>query len=85
VEVGELGGITSVIALAEVAHRLMILEAIRTHGLKPNPAVKKLREFVQLVNNSPTNRPRLVYLAREWSGLTTTKLSAAAALGRVDD
>ena len=38
------------IALAEVAHRLMILEAIWTHGLKPNLAVRKLKEFVQLVN-----------------------------------
>ena len=49
VEVGDLGGITSVIALAEVAHRLMILEAIRTHGLKPNLTVRKLKETPSLV------------------------------------
>lgn len=49
VEVGELDGITSVITLAEVAHRLMILEAIRTHGLKPNVAVRKLKENPSLV------------------------------------
>ena len=49
VEVGELEGITSVITLAEVAHRLMILEAIRTHGLKANVAVRKLKENPSLV------------------------------------
>ena len=49
VEVGDLTGITSVIALAEVAHRLMILEAIQTHGLKSNAAVRKLKENPSLV------------------------------------
>ena len=44
VEVGELEGITSVVTLAEAAHRLMILEAIQTHGLHPNAAVRKLKE-----------------------------------------
>lgn len=39
-----LSGITSVIALAEVAHRLMILEAIQTYGLRPNVAVRTLKE-----------------------------------------
>lgn len=49
VEVGDLDGITSVIALAELAHRLMILEAIRTHGFKANVAVRKLKENPSLV------------------------------------
>lgn len=49
VEVGELEGITSVITLAEVAHRLMILEAIRAHGFKANVAVRKLKENPSLV------------------------------------
>ena len=38
-----------VVALAEVAHRLMILEAIRSHGLKANVAVRKLKENPSLV------------------------------------
>lgn len=33
VEAGDLHGITSIVAFAEVAHRLMILEAIRAFGL----------------------------------------------------
>jgi len=49
VEVGELEGITSVVTLAEAAHRLMILEAIQTHGLHPNTAVRKLKERPALV------------------------------------
>ena len=38
VEVGDIEGITSVITLAEVAHRLMILEGIQIHGLFPHAA-----------------------------------------------
>jgi len=49
VEVGDLHGITSVVILAEVAHRLMILEAIRSLGLSPRTAVKKLKEQPNLV------------------------------------
>src|SRR5215471_3348909 len=49
VEAGDLQGITSVVILAEVAHRLMILEAIRTLGLSPRTAVKKLKEQPDLV------------------------------------
>jgi len=49
VEVGDIEGITSVITLAEVAHRLMILEAVQTHGLLPRAAVRKLKENPALV------------------------------------
>jgi len=49
VEAGDLQGITSVVILAEVAHRLMILEAIRSLGLSPRTAVKKLKEQPDLV------------------------------------
>ena len=49
VEAGDLQGVTSVIILAEVAHRLMILEAIRTLGFSPRMAVKKLKEQPALV------------------------------------
>lgn len=49
VEAGDLQGITSVVILAEVAHRLMILEAIRNLGLSPRTAVKKLKEQPDLV------------------------------------
>jgi predicted nucleic acid-binding protein len=46
---GDLHGVTSVVILAEVAHRLMILEAIRTQGLSSRTAVKKLKETPDLV------------------------------------
>jgi predicted nucleic acid-binding protein len=49
VESGELHGVTSVVILAEVAHRLMILDAIRTFGLPARTAVKQLKEHSDLV------------------------------------
>lgn len=49
VEAGDLQGITSVVILAEVAHRLMILEAIRSLSLSPRTTVKKLKEQPDLV------------------------------------
>ena len=49
VEVGDVQGITSVAILAEAAHRLMILEAVQTHGLSAREAVRKLRENPALV------------------------------------
>ena len=50
VEAGDLHGVTSVVVLAEVAHRLMILEAIRTLGFPSRTAVKKLKEDPTLVS-----------------------------------
>jgi len=49
VETGDLQGITSVVILAEVAHRLMILEAIHSLGLSPRTAVRKLKEQPDLI------------------------------------
>jgi predicted nucleic acid-binding protein len=49
VEIGDVEGITSVITLAEMAHRLMILEAIQTHRLSANTVVRKLKENPALV------------------------------------
>ena len=49
VEAGSLQGITSVVAVTEVAHRLMILEAIQTHQLVSRTAVRKLKENSALV------------------------------------
>jgi predicted nucleic acid-binding protein len=49
VEVGDIEGITSVVTLAEVAHRLMILEAIQVHGFSSRMAVRKLKENPVLV------------------------------------
>ena len=51
VEVGDVEGITSVITLAEVAHRLMLLEAIQIHGLSSHVAVRKLKENPALVQH----------------------------------
>ena len=51
VETGDLHGITSSVVLAEVAHRLMILEAIQTLSLPARSAVRKLKaeeEMTQL-------------------------------------
>ncbi len=50
VEAGDLYGVTSVVVLAEVAHRLMILEAIRALGFPSRTAVKKLKENPSLVS-----------------------------------
>lgn len=49
VEVGDIQGISSVVVLAEVAHRLMILEAIATFGFPSRTAVKQLKEHPALV------------------------------------
>ncbi len=50
VEMGDIQGVTSVVTLTEVAHRLMILEAIQTFGLASRTAVRTLKQnsaFVQ--------------------------------------
>jgi predicted nucleic acid-binding protein len=49
VEAGDVEGITSVVVLAEAAHRLMILEAIQSHGLSSRAAVRGLKENPALV------------------------------------
>ena len=49
VEAGDLHGSTSVVTLAEVAHRLMLLEAIGTLSLVPRTAVRHLKEHPALV------------------------------------
>ena len=49
VEMGNLVGSTSVVTLAEVSHRLMLLEAIHTFGLVPRTAVRYLKEHPDLV------------------------------------
>jgi predicted nucleic acid-binding protein len=49
VEAGDLRGSTSVVTLTEVAHRLMLLEAIRSFGLAPRTAVKHLKEHPSLI------------------------------------
>jgi len=51
VEAGDLHGITSLVVLAEVAHRRMILEAIRTFGFSSRTAVKY--SSFQLAVSSP--------------------------------
>ncbi len=49
VETGDLHGVTSAVVLAEVAHRLMILEAIQTVGLPARTAVRKLKTDPSLI------------------------------------
>lgn len=49
VEVGDIQGITSVVVLAEVSHRLMVLEAISTFGFPSRSAVKQLKEHPAFV------------------------------------
>jgi predicted nucleic acid-binding protein len=50
VEAGDLHGITSIVVLAEVSHRLMILEAIRAFGFSSRTAVKNLKDNPNLVS-----------------------------------
>ena len=42
-EAGDLRGVTSVVVLAEVAHRLMIIEAVASGAVSGRDVVKKLR------------------------------------------
>ena len=48
-EVGEVAGVTSVVVLAEVAHRLMIIEAVAIGLVSGKDVVKKLRARPDLV------------------------------------
>jgi predicted nucleic acid-binding protein len=48
-ETGEIQGVTSVLTLAEVAHRLMTLEAVARQLVPPGGVVKKLREKPEIV------------------------------------
>lgn len=48
-ETGDVAGITSVIVLAEVAHRLMIIEAVAAGLVVGRDVVKKLRARPELV------------------------------------
>ena len=48
-EVGEVAGVTSVVVLAEVAHRLMMIEAVATKLVPGKDVVKKLRARPDLV------------------------------------
>ena len=49
VEIGDIQGTTSVVVLAEVAHRLMVLEAITSFGFPSRTTVKQLKEHPALV------------------------------------
>ena len=48
-EVGDVAGLTSVVVLAEVAHRLMIIEAVSAGLVKGKDVVRKLRARPDLV------------------------------------
>jgi predicted nucleic acid-binding protein len=50
VESGEVGGVTSTHVLAEVAHRLMMIEAVTTGIVTGKDVVKKLRSRPELVS-----------------------------------
>jgi predicted nucleic acid-binding protein len=49
VEVGNIQGVTSVVVLAEVTHRIMVPEAIASFGFPSRTAVKQLKEHPALV------------------------------------
>ena len=49
VEDGDVRGLTSVVTLTEVAHRLILLEAIRVFNLPSRIAVRTLKEHPELV------------------------------------
>lgn len=48
-EAGRLQGLTSTVAVAEVTHRLMTIEAVARGWVTPGNAVKKLRERPEIV------------------------------------
>ena len=49
-ERGDIRGITSVVVLAEVAHRMMTIEAVARGLVSPGNVVKKLREKPEIVS-----------------------------------
>ena len=50
-ERGDIRGITSVVVLAEVAHRMMTIEAVAKGLVSPGNVVKKLREKPEIVSS----------------------------------
>jgi predicted nucleic acid-binding protein len=48
-ERGEIKGLTSVLVMAEVAHRLMMIEAVARELISPGNVVKKLRDKPEIV------------------------------------
>lgn len=48
-EVGDVAGVTSVVVLAKVAHRLMMMEAVATRLVSGKDVVKKLRARPDLI------------------------------------
>jgi predicted nucleic acid-binding protein len=49
-EAGEIHGVTSVVTLAEVSHRLMTIEAVMKQVVSPGNVVQKLRKRPDLVS-----------------------------------
>ena len=58
-EGGDLKGVTSVVVLAEVAHRLMMVEAVSRGSLTTGNVVRKLRAKPELVARLETYREQV--------------------------
>lgn len=58
-ESGEIKGVTSVVILAEVAHRLMMIEAVASALVSPGNVAKKLREKPRVVSRLHLYRERV--------------------------
>jgi predicted nucleic acid-binding protein len=88
VEAGDLHGVTSIVILAEVAHRLMILEAIRARGLSSRTAVKKLKEnpdFVRQLSHYKVATERIPSFNVTVEPVTFVHLQAAQGLSTLHD
>ena len=81
-ERGELNGVTSVTVLAEVTHRLMMLEAIAARLVRSGNVAKKLRERPEVIRRlrlASEQTARIALMGIEVLGLELRLVLSAAA------
>lgn len=81
-ETGEVTGVTSAVVLAEVAHRLMIIEAVATGLVSGKGVVKKLRARPDLVRRLHVYQEHVERIPL--MGVDVAPLDAGTLLGSAD-
>lgn len=84
-EQGEISGVTSAVTLAEVAHRLMMIEAVASGQVAPGNVANKLRdrpEVVRTLHLYQEQVERIPLMAVEIEPLDLRLLLSSAALRR---
>lgn len=80
-ELGELDGVTSVITLSEVTHRLMMLEAVLKGLVSPGNVAQKLRKRPDVVRKLELYQERVAQIPSMDIEIVPLDLSAFAAAG----